>query len=191
MCRCVSIMPGITMPPEASISTVPSGTSRPGPTAAMRSPTTRTSASRSTDRAVVHGQHGAAAEHDRATRLGRLVAAGLGHGVLLVLDGPVPEHPTAPDERPYSGRGSTIVTMNRCRRARQDPLCGLPSEDQEHREGADVPRRDDDPDFVEAVARGLDVLKALRARPAADDPGRGRRARPAWPGRRPAGSCAR
>ena len=26
MCRCVSIMPGVTMPPVASISTVPSGT---------------------------------------------------------------------------------------------------------------------------------------------------------------------
>ena len=31
MCRCVSIMPGMTMPPAASISNVPSGTSRPGP----------------------------------------------------------------------------------------------------------------------------------------------------------------
>src|SRR3954463_762924 len=45
MCRCVSIMPGITMPCAASISNDPSGTSRPGPTASMRSPTTRTSAS--------------------------------------------------------------------------------------------------------------------------------------------------
>src|SRR4051794_33777781 len=43
MCRCVSIMPGMTMPPEASISNVPSGTSRSGPTASMRSPTTSTS----------------------------------------------------------------------------------------------------------------------------------------------------
>src|SRR5215208_3345348 len=45
MWRWVSIMPGITMPSEASISTVPSGTSRSGPTAAISSPTTRTSAS--------------------------------------------------------------------------------------------------------------------------------------------------
>src|SRR3954452_14476010 len=46
MCRCVSIMPGMTMPPEASISSAPSGASSPGPTASMRSPTTSTSASR-------------------------------------------------------------------------------------------------------------------------------------------------
>ena len=45
MCRWVSIMPGITMPPDASISSVPSGTSRCGPTASIRSPTTRTSPS--------------------------------------------------------------------------------------------------------------------------------------------------
>src|SRR5690349_18117017 len=44
MCRCVSIIPGITMPPLASISSVPSGTSRWGPTAAIVSPVTRTSA---------------------------------------------------------------------------------------------------------------------------------------------------
>ena len=37
-------MPGMTMPPAASISAVPSGTSRPGPTAAIRSPVTSTSA---------------------------------------------------------------------------------------------------------------------------------------------------
>src|SRR6185437_1981351 len=48
MWRWVSIMPGITIPPAASISIVPSGTSRLGPTAAMRSPTTSTSASRRT-----------------------------------------------------------------------------------------------------------------------------------------------
>src|SRR5947209_2757 len=48
MWRCVSIIPGITMPPRASISAVPSGTSSRGPTAVMRSPTTRTSASGST-----------------------------------------------------------------------------------------------------------------------------------------------
>ena len=45
MCRWVSIMPGMTMPPVASISAVPSGTSRFGPTAAIRSPATSTSAS--------------------------------------------------------------------------------------------------------------------------------------------------
>ena len=41
-------MPGITMPPVASISWVPSGTSRACPTAAIRSPTTSTSAPVST-----------------------------------------------------------------------------------------------------------------------------------------------
>src|SRR3954447_4693172 len=48
MCRWVSIMPGITMPPVASISWVPSGTWRRLPTSAMRSSTTSTSASVST-----------------------------------------------------------------------------------------------------------------------------------------------
>ena len=43
-------MPGITMPPDASISIVPSGTSSDGPTAEIRSPSMSTSASRSTDR---------------------------------------------------------------------------------------------------------------------------------------------
>ena len=43
-------MPGITMPPDASISVVPFGTSSDGPTAEIRSPSMRTSASRSTDR---------------------------------------------------------------------------------------------------------------------------------------------
>src|SRR3954469_21423025 len=45
MCRCVSIMPGITMPLRASISLAPSGLSRLGPTFSIRSPITRTSAS--------------------------------------------------------------------------------------------------------------------------------------------------
>src|SRR4051812_1498613 len=48
MCRWVSIIPGITIPPLASISCVPGGTSSRGPTASIRSPTTRTSASVST-----------------------------------------------------------------------------------------------------------------------------------------------
>src|SRR5919109_2193477 len=43
MWRCVSTMPGMTMPPDASISNAPSGASRPGPTPAMRSSITRTS----------------------------------------------------------------------------------------------------------------------------------------------------
>jgi hypothetical protein len=43
MCRCVSTIPGMTMPFAASISTVPSGTSSRGPIAAIRSPTTSTS----------------------------------------------------------------------------------------------------------------------------------------------------
>src|SRR4051812_28415687 len=45
MCRWVSIMPGMTMPSEASISKVCSGTSSAGPTPAMRPSTARTSAS--------------------------------------------------------------------------------------------------------------------------------------------------
>src|SRR3954470_20682561 len=43
MCRCVSIIPGIKTPPVASTTCVPSGVSRSCPTAAIRSPTTRTS----------------------------------------------------------------------------------------------------------------------------------------------------
>src|SRR5215211_86694 len=46
MWRWVSIMPGITMPSEASISSAPSGASSDGPTSAIVSPTTSTSASR-------------------------------------------------------------------------------------------------------------------------------------------------
>src|SRR5713226_810968 len=45
MCRCVSIIPGITMPPLASISSAPSGASSRGPTAAILSPVTSTSVS--------------------------------------------------------------------------------------------------------------------------------------------------
>src|SRR6516225_6644614 len=45
MCRCVSIIPGITMPPLASISSAPSGACRRGPTSAILSPVTSTSAS--------------------------------------------------------------------------------------------------------------------------------------------------
>src|ERR1700759_4705366 len=45
MCRCVSIIPGITMPPLASISSAPSGACRRGPTPAILSPVTSTSAS--------------------------------------------------------------------------------------------------------------------------------------------------
>src|SRR5271166_3785844 len=45
MCRWVSIIPGITMPPLASISSAPSGAWRRGPTAAIRSAVTSTSAS--------------------------------------------------------------------------------------------------------------------------------------------------
>src|SRR4051794_11389369 len=45
MWRCVSIMPGMTMPREASISSAPSGASSPGPTASIFSPTTSTSPS--------------------------------------------------------------------------------------------------------------------------------------------------
>ena len=43
MCRWVSTMPGMMMPPDASISWVPSGTERPTPTSAILPSTTRTS----------------------------------------------------------------------------------------------------------------------------------------------------
>src|SRR3954470_17715406 len=48
MCRCVSIMPGITMPLVASMIFASAGASRLGPTFSIRSPITSTSASRST-----------------------------------------------------------------------------------------------------------------------------------------------
>src|SRR3954454_19697509 len=48
MCRCVSIMPGITMPSSASISRVPSGVCRSAPTASILPSATSTSASCST-----------------------------------------------------------------------------------------------------------------------------------------------
>ncbi len=46
------------------------------------------------------------------------------------------------------------------------------------------------PDFVEALARGLDVLACFDAGPADAEPDRGRRPRPAWPGRPRAGCCS-
>ena len=64
-------MPGMTMPSEASISYAPSGDLEPGPTPAIRSPTTSTSASAQDVVRVVHGQHGAAAQHDRPAGLDR------------------------------------------------------------------------------------------------------------------------
>src|SRR5215212_6653765 len=48
MWRCVSIMPGRTIPPDASISYASSGASRFGPTPAITPSTTSTSASRNT-----------------------------------------------------------------------------------------------------------------------------------------------
>src|SRR5689334_21191327 len=48
MCRCVSIMPGITMPLLASMVLTPSGVCRLGPTASILPSMTRTSASCST-----------------------------------------------------------------------------------------------------------------------------------------------
>ncbi len=48
-------MPGITIPPEASISAVPSGTLSRGPTAAIVSPLTSTSVSRRTERPASMG----------------------------------------------------------------------------------------------------------------------------------------
>src|SRR6266496_404362 len=51
MCRCVSIMPGMTMPPRASISMAPSGAVTFCPTSAILSSITSTSVSVSTDRA--------------------------------------------------------------------------------------------------------------------------------------------
>src|SRR5690606_21558765 len=50
MCRWVAIIPGMTMPPVASISAAPSGASRSGPTAVSVPPATRTSARSRTSR---------------------------------------------------------------------------------------------------------------------------------------------
>ncbi len=55
---CVSIIPGITMPPVASTSTAPSGADRPVPTSAIRSSTTSTSPPVTTVCVWSVGQHG-------------------------------------------------------------------------------------------------------------------------------------
>ena len=54
-----------------------------------------------------------------------------------------------------------------------------------------MPRAGAGPDFIEALARGLEVIAAFRPGPAGDDARRGRRRDRAWPGRPPAGSCSR
>ena len=54
-----------------------------------------------------------------------------------------------------------------------------------------MPRAGAGPDFIEALARGLEVIAAFRAGLRHDDARRGRRGRRAWPGRPPAGSCSR
>ena len=138
----------------------------------------------------VHGQDGAAA----GTRSGGpprapSVAAGLGHGVLLVLRPLRRSHGRTSVRTAVTARPR--VTMNRCRTARQDPSARATLGGPEQLRGG-----------ARAAARRRPRLRGGRrarastcsrpsARPAADDPGRGRRARPAWPGRRPAGSCGR
>ena len=54
-----------------------------------------------------------------------------------------------------------------------------------------MPRAGTGPDFIEALARGLEVIAAFRAGLRHLEPRRGRRGRPAWPVRPPVGSCSR
>ena len=68
MCRWVSIMPGITMPSEASISTVPSGTVEPRPDRGDPVVDGEHIGIREHLLRVVEHQHGAAAQHHRAPR---------------------------------------------------------------------------------------------------------------------------
>src|SRR4051812_17636942 len=145
MCRCVSIIPGITRPPEASISNVPSGTSRPGPTASIRWPTTRTSVSARTDRPGSMGR----------TVPPRKTIGRPDSGAPALLDSVMVSSwcSVAPD----GGRASV-------QRSQVDQGHDEPAPDGTSRpsaratlggagtpRGGDVPRRDDDPDFVEAV----------------------------------------
>ena len=99
------------MPPDASISCVPSGTSSAGPTAAIRSPTTSTSASGEHGVAVVHGQHRAAAEQHRPA---------VGHRCVVAI---VSSGSTVADGCPYGGHAverPTVVRRPALSRPRAD-----------------------------------------------------------------------
>src|SRR4029079_8069499 len=141
MCRWVSIMPGSTMPWEASISRVPSGTCSRCPMSAMRSPVTSTSVSGSTRwvASIVR------TVPPRSTTDSDTIEPD--PCVMADLPGP------RADARPHCGQA---VLWCRVGRGVKDPLPGPEQEDAMPREGAG-------PDFIEALARGLEVIAAFRA----------------------------
>src|SRR5215217_3708563 len=140
MCRCVSIMPGMTIPPDASISRVPSGTCRFGPISAMRSPVTSTSVSGST----------------------RWVASTVSTVPPLSTTEP---DPCVIADLPGAARTAVRLAVSRYCGAAPDAVSRITGD--RIREGDAMPREGAGPDFIEALARGLEVIAAFRpGRPA-------------------------
>src|SRR4051794_35711592 len=140
MCRWVSIIPGITMPPEPSISTVPSGTSRLGPTAAILSSWVSTSAPVST----VFASSITSTVAPRSTTGGRAPWS----AISLLLD-----VRTGSDACPPSGQWLKPLTLWT---AAEDV-----STDPRPWDGGLMPRTGTGPDFIESLARGLQVIAAF------------------------------
>src|SRR5581483_559656 len=163
MCRCVSIMPGMTMPPEASISRVPSGTASAGPTAAIRSPVTSTSAPVSTwcASSIVStvafrnttGRPGARSASDViAASRDRNATDSCPHDGHLTCE---PKRCAGPARL---SRGTQPVSAVR---TTGPDRATVPSNTVG---GMTVARRDSSPDFIEAIARGLDVIRVFQPR---------------------------
>ena len=194
MCRWVSIMPGSTMPPEASTSTVPSGTGSCGPTASIRSPTTRTSAGvRTVWRASIVSTVPPRKTSGRPAS-GVPPLAVVAASMSSSIGAPVAPW-NLPDECPYGGHRSPGDTMDRHRNHRQEPapvaprllsrrtsdptgwspqwcvVTTTPTSSRRSPAGSTSSRRS---------ARGIPGCLSPRSRP-----------RPAWRGPPPAASCGR
>src|SRR4029450_2243604 len=126
MCRWVSIIPGMTMPPEASTSCVSSGTSSRGPTAAIRSPTTSTS--QSTRTVDASSMVSTVPPRNTTGRPGTGASASGAEGVIeSSSDGIVTES----DHGPQTGQGARGVTLvalvGAVKRSAQGRYLDLPS----------------------------------------------------------------
>ena len=161
------MMPGITMPPDASISTVPSGTSSPGRPPRSGRPR-RGRRRRVSTCARRPCEHRAAAQHHRWPAQAR-------HGPL----GVIAVSSRSPDD---------LVRLSGQRRDPSPALCAVSGRGVKTSapgEGG-MPRPGTGPDFIEALARGLDVIPAFRRAAQAMSLSDGRRRDRAGPAHRPA-----